>query len=663
MSKIKVMSEQLSNRIAAGEVIERPASVVKELVENAIDAGARHIRIEIEKAGSRLISVADDGSGMDGDDALLCIEPHGTSKIFTEEDIDRITTLGFRGEALPSIASISRFSIQTRTSDMLEGTRVRVEGGRLLEAAPAGCPVGTVMQVRDLFFNTPARRKFLKAPATEAHHIEEMVLSMALPRHEVGFELRMDGRLVFNSPASSTAEARIREFFGRQFADAMWPVDHAENGIRVTGFVASPGFTRNSRKEQRTFINGRAVESQTLYRGIREGYATLNEPGRFPPVILYLEMPPEEVDVNVHPAKREVRFKHEYAISRAVTAAVSKALKRSREVDYLNDEAENLPLSGQVPLHLVLDSAKISYTVRDTEQQEFAIPSSVVPPEPPAVKEESTVEPEPSPSRPVPAIASPPVPRFSPSPVRELEESPEAAATESAPDAELPPGAKPLFLNDPPPETPQPREVPPEKHIYPDAPFNGDWPTEILGVLDDTYILCAGRTGLVMIDQHAAHERIMFEHLLKAARTGVPAQPLLLPQLLELPATMSSLLLRNRKVFEVLGFDIEPMGSTSVMLNALPMEMPTHRPLNELIPDMLQELLDNMANKMPVELEYVARAACHAAIKAHDRLSPEGARELLRQLGECRQGTLCPHGRPTMVTVTFKEIEKRFGRR
>ena len=367
--------------------------------------------------------------------------------------------------------------------------------------------------------------------------------------------------------------------------------------------------------------------------------------------------------MNVHPAKREVRFKHEYAISRAVTAAVSKALKRSREVDYLNDEAENLPLSGQVPLHLVLDSAKISYTVRDTEQQEFAIPSSIAPPEPSAVKEESTVEPEPSPSRPVPAIASLPAPRFSPSPVRELKESSEAAATESAPDAELPPGAKPLFLNDPPPETPQPREVPPEKHIYPDAPFNGDWPTEILGVLDDTYILCAGRTGLVMIDQHAAHERIMFEHLLKAARTGVPAQPLLLPQLLELPATMSSLLLRNRKVFEVLGFDIEPMGSTSVMLNALPMEMPTHRPLNELIPDMLQELLDNMANKMPVELEYVARAACHAAIKAHDRLSPEGARELLRQLGECRQGTLCPHGRPTMVTVTFKEIEKRFGRR
>ena len=235
MSKIKVMDEQLSNRIAAGEVIERPASVVKELVENAIDAGATHIRIEIERAGSRLISVSDNGSGMDADDALLCIEPHGTSKIFTAEDIDRITTLGFRGEALPSIASISRFTILTRTAEMLEGTRVRIEGGRLLEAAPAGCAAGTVMQVRDLFFNTPARKKFLKSPATEAHHIEETVLGLALPRPEVGFELRIDGRTAFRSPAAPTPEARLRELFGRPFVENLWPVNHTESGITITG--------------------------------------------------------------------------------------------------------------------------------------------------------------------------------------------------------------------------------------------------------------------------------------------------------------------------------------------------------------------------------------------------------------------------------------------
>lgn len=290
MSKIKVMDEQLSNRIAAGEVIERPASVVKELVENAIDAGATHIRIEIERAGSRLISVSDNGSGMDADDALLCIEPHGTSKIFTAEDIDRITTLGFRGEALPSIASISRFTILTRTAEMLEGTLVRIEGGRLLEAAPAGCAAGTVMQVRDLFFNTPARKKFLKSPATEAHHIEETVLGLALPRPEVGFELRIDGRTAFRSPAAPTPEARLRELFGRPFVENLWPVNHTESGITITGFTAAPGFTRNSRREQRTFVNGRAVESAAIYRGIRDGYATLTESGRYAPAVLFLTL-------------------------------------------------------------------------------------------------------------------------------------------------------------------------------------------------------------------------------------------------------------------------------------------------------------------------------------------------------------------------------------
>ena len=226
MPHIQQLSPHVADLIAAGEVVERPASVVKALLENAIAAGATHIRIEIERAGSRLISVSDNGSGMDADDALLCIEPHGTSKIFTAEDIDRLTTLGFRGAALPSIASISRFTILTRTAEMLEGTRVRIEGGRLLEAAPAGCAAGTVMQVRDLFFHTPARKKILKTPATEAHHIEETVLGLALPRPEVGLELRIAGRTAFRSPAAPTPEARLRELFGRPFVENLWPVNH-----------------------------------------------------------------------------------------------------------------------------------------------------------------------------------------------------------------------------------------------------------------------------------------------------------------------------------------------------------------------------------------------------------------------------------------------------
>ncbi len=653
MSKIRVMSEHLSNRIAAGEVIERPASVVKELVENAIDAGAHRIRIEVERAGARLISVQDDGSGMDADDALLCIEPHGTSKLFDEAGIDRITTLGFRGEALPSIASVSRFLLRTRTSGMLEATQIRVEGGKLLEAAPAGGPVGTQVQIRDLFFNTPARKKFLKSPATEAHHIEETVLAMAIPRPEIGFELILDGRTAFNSPPAATPEARIREFFGRPFADSMWPVNHRENNISVTGFTASPGFTRNSRREQRTFVNGRAVESPAIYRGIRDGYATLTEHGRYAPAILFLEMPPEDVDVNVHPAKREVRFRHEFAVTRAVTAAIGNALKRSRTGNHSAVCENQLPLSGQVPLSLVLDSATVHYRPKNDEQPELAIHT----PPPGAADADryswtETITPE---AADAPEKLPSPVPAAAP----EHGGTPENSAASR--------GVTPaLDLTDrtaAPAEREEALRSSPQKFSPPEAPFNGDWPTEVLGILDRTYILAAGRSGLVIIDQHAAHERIMFEHLLRDAARGVPSQPLLLPQTLELPHPMRTLLLRHAKLFASLGFDFEPMGNNTLMLNAIPLEMPTHRPLTEMIPDMLQELLDNADNRIPVELEYIARAACHAAVRAHDELPLESARELLRQLGECRQGTLCPHGRPTMITITIKELEKRFARR
>ncbi len=643
MSKIKVMNEQLSNRIAAGEVIERPASVVKELVENAIDAGATHIRIEIERAGSRLISVSDNGSGMDADDALLCIEPHGTSKIFTADDIDRITTLGFRGEALPSIASISRFTILTRTAEMLEGTRVRIEGGKLIDAAPAGCAVGTVMQVRDLFFNTPARKKFLKSPATEAHHIEEMVVSLALPRPEVGFELRIDGRTAFRSPASPAPESRLRELFGRPFVENLWPVNHTESGITITGFTAAPGFTRNSRREQRTFVNGRAVESAAIYRGIRDGYATLTESSRYAPAVLFLSLPPEEVDVNVHPAKREIRFKHEFAITRAVTAAIGNALKRSREVPSPQRIDESaLPLDGRVPLRLLLDSAGVHYQPKEAEQPSLNLDPPISAP-------------------------SDPLPDAAPTETLFLTDPPGERITSDSdlPEELLPPRETATTV----PSSPDTAEPPPAVEPAPfpataAAPFNGDWPEEVLGILDQTYILASGRRGLVMIDQHAAHERIMFEKLLDEAKGGdAPTQALLLPQTLELPLPMCTLLLRYRKLFEVLGFDIEPLGSNTVMLNGLPASMMTRRPLEELIPDMLQELQENQGDRIPVELEYVARAACRAAIKAHDELTPELAKELLHRLGECRQGTLCPHGRPTMVTLTYREIEKRFGRR
>ncbi len=645
MSKIKVMPEELSNRIAAGEVIERPASVVKELVENAIDAGAKRIRIEIERAGSRLICVSDDGSGMDADDALLCLEPHGTSKLFSANEIDHIMTLGFRGEALPSIASVSRFTVTTRTADAMEGISVKVEGGKFLGTTPAAGAIGTTMMVRDLFFNTPARKKFLRSPATESHHIEEMVIAMALPRWEIGFELRLDGRLAFNSPASATPAARIREFFGKQFAENMWPVDHRENNMHITGFIAAPGFTRNSRHEQRTFVNRRPIEAPAIYRGLKDGYATLTDAGRYAPAILFIEMPPEDVDVNVHPAKREVRFKYDYSVSRAVTAAVNNALKRSREVPVQQVREPNLPVTGQVPLNLLLDNMQVRYTPKDTEQGEFELHPVIratVPAEKP-VSEKTFIPPvsEPEAEEEIPAaMATEELPAMEVQEVQEEQEVQEVQETQEVPDVNFS-----------------------ERFNFKAAPYTGGWPTEILGVLDNTYILAAGPQGLIMIDQHAAHERIMFEKLLEQARKGAAAQPLLLPQMVELPRSQMGLMLKYRHIFEKLGFDVEPMGNTSLMINALPLDLKVSRPLAEVFPDMLNELLENSENKIPVDGAYVARAACRSAIKAHESLPPEGAAELLRQLGECQQGTLCPHGRPTLININYNEIEKRFGRR
>ena len=636
MSKIRVMPEQLSNRIAAGEVIERPASVVKELVENAIDAGAKRIRIEIERAGSRLICVSDDGSGMDADDALLCLEPHGTSKLFTEKEIDHITTLGFRGEALPSIASVSRFTVTTRTADAVEGVCVKVEGGKFLGTTPAAGAIGTTMLVRDLFYNTPARRKFLRSPATESHHIEEMVIAMALPRWEIGFELRLDGRLAFNSPGSATPAARIREFFGKQFAENMWPVDHQENNMHITGFIAAPGFTRNTRHEQRTFVNRRPIEAPAIYRGLKDGYATLTDAGRYAPAILFIDMPPEDVDVNVHPAKREVRFKYDYAVSRAVTAAVNNALKRSRECPAEQLREPVLPITGQVPLSSLLETMQVNYTPKEVEQGEFELH--------PAIRSTETGKPQPEVKQPVPAETPRNVlPEAPELPEPELPDEPEVSdiqETEETPDIDFA-----------------------ERFNFKAAPYTGGWPTEILGVLDNTYILAAGPQGLIMIDQHAAHERIMFEKILDQARKGAAAQALLLPQMVELPRSLMGLVLKYRPVFEKLGFDVEPMGNTSLMVNALPLNLKVSRPLAEVFPDMLQELLENSENKIPTDGAYIARAACRSAIKAHEKLPPEGAAELLRQLGECRQGTLCPHGRPTLININYNEIEKRFGRR
>lgn len=616
MSKIRVMSRELSNRIAAGEVVERPASVVKELVENSIDAGATQIDVAVEKAGLRLIRVRDNGCGMDSEDALLALEPHGTSKLINESDIEHICTMGFRGEAIPSVAAVSDLTIRTRTADERSGTEVKVSGGSAPTTQPCGGPVGTTIEVENLFFNTPARKKFLKSDPTEERHIEDAVISLALGNPALGISLTIDRKKVLDCAPGASLELRVREFFGRSYAANLRPVDHRENHMHITGLVAAPGFDRPARKEQRFFLNHRPIESPILWRAVKSGYGTIaDEAGRFPPVILFIELPPEEFDINVHPAKREVRFKSEYVIGRAISTAIANALCRNDGAVALPPEAETPALPASIPVEQILQAAQIRYEV-DTARQLPLAPVEMV----------SELETAPEVASPTPPV---------------LSDQPEPAAQAETPVVKI-------------------RAKLPEEAV-----FAGNWPTQVLGIYDKSFILSVGGGELVIVDQHAAHERILFEEILdKLARGANAAQMLLIGQVVELSPVKVALLMRNRQLFEQLGFAFESVGRNEILVSALPENFHNHpETIPELFDAMLEELLENAKAQMPVNGEFAARAACRAAVKAHDDLTISEAEALLVKLRNCRQGTLCPHGRPTMITITRRELERRFWRR
>lgn len=642
MSRIKVMSKLLASRIAAGEVIERPASVVKELVENSIDAGATEIIVEIERAGSRLIAVTDNGCGMDEEDALLSLQQHGTSKLLSESDLDHIMTLGFRGEALPSIASVSKFTMITRVMDSPGGTMIQCDGEGGQTVRPCAGKTGTRIEVRELFGNLPARKKFLKSPATEEHHIEEVFAMMAIAHPEIGFKLLRDGQTAIHSPGSGKIEYRLRELFGKNFVDNLLPLEYTENGMHISGFIAAPGFTRPSRRDQKVFINTRPVEALAVYRGIKEGYGALAESGRYNPVVLFIEMPPEELDINVHPAKREVRFKAEYSVSRAVTAAVSGALRQMRSPDKIPVAAafnNSLPLSGKLPLSMIMDAAEVAYSPEKTIQPELP-------------------------------VSAPELPRNF-MPVREKKPAETAQFFET--EEELTESVKEVVPVQDVPETPAaeensslPEKVPVSLMVKPANPaaFSGVWPYRVIGAVDRTYILAESASGLVLIDQHAAHERIMFERILEQYNRGSAAkQQLLLPETIDLPRSMIKLLLGNKELFENLGFDLESAGGTTVLVNSIPLTPFQSRPVSQWITDMLDELLESSSSARLLSPEAAAKAACKAAVKAHDELSESAMTRLLDELKQCQQGTLCPHGRPTMIDFSIKELERRFGRR
>ncbi len=606
MSNIRILPEDISNRIAAGEVIERPASVVKELVENSIDAHATSITINIEKAGRKLISITDNGDGMDEDDTLLCFEPHATSKITSIEDIDSIATMGFRGEAIPSIASISRFRLRTRQIDCLEGYEVIVEGGKFISSSPAGCAPGTEMSIRDLFFNTPARRKFLRTDNTEEKHITDTVCQLALANSNIAFELIIDGVKAIETPADSSLLPRIQTFFGKTMTNSLLPLEFEKAGIKVTGYIAQHGYTKKSRKEQRSFLNNRPIESQAIYRGIANGYESLVMKGCYPPVILFLSMDPGRVDVNVHPAKREVRFREMGLVTSVITEAIYNTLRSA--------SVPTVSVAPELQLNSILNGASVNYTPQHIEQGSFkefdsknALPD-ITPEEYHTIPVDYTDMQDAQPAK--------------------------SIATES-----------------------------PTAVTQPDSgESKKDLSFEILAFLDETYILASSDSGLVIIDQHAAHERILFEHLMQSAKNETVSQKLLIPVTIDLSRSEVNFLKKNSELFLDLGFEVESFGNNTVIIHALPAAL-TADDAAELFADLLSSLIDEEKLSGRVDKAAIAQAACKKAVKAHDKLTLEEANALLQQMGQCSLPYSCPHGRPTIISISYKELEKRFGRR
>jgi DNA mismatch repair protein MutL len=569
MNRIRLLSEHVANQIAAGEVVERPASVVKELVENALDAEAKQITVTVKDGGRSAIVVTDDGYGMSRDDALLALERHATSKINKAEDLAGIQTLGFRGEAVPSIAAVSRFTLTTRECGTLSGTRIEINAGKIQSVKDTGTAEGTTIEVRNLFFNLPARRKFLRTPPTETAHVEHIVTLCALAHPAVAFRLTLDDREVFHLAPSRELLPRLRELYGKQLAEQLVPVRLEKDGIRVHGFVGKPGVSRGDRSQQHLFVNGRPVESRGLSYALREGYHTALMRGQFPVTFLFVEVEPATVDVNIHPTKREVRFRDEYAVRQVVIDAVRAAIEPQ----------------GVTPKALPVG-------FRDND----AAPTQTLP------------------------IFSLPVTAAPEQPLLELP----GTAVETT---------------------------------------EGKW--RILGAIGELYVIVESPEGLVLMDQHAAHERVLFERMLKdLAGEAAPSQKLLLPQTLEMEARDAEFLRSNLQTLQKLGVGISEFGDKTFLVDALPPYFPV-ADVGQLFRNIVDEVRQTgeQVHVRRLTEDRIATTVCRHAVKARDPLRGAELRGLLEQLHRCDLPFTCPHGRPTMIQLSYTELEKKFGRK
>lgn len=610
MGKISILPDTLCNQIAAGEVIERPAAVVKELLENSVDADGTKIIVALQQGGRREIRVTDNGQGMERDDALLAIERHATSKIRNMDDLQSIMSLGFRGEALPSIASVSRFEIVTRTEGEVSGTLVRVEGGVLRDVRDKGAPVGTTITVRDLFYNLPARRKFLRTVDTEMGHINDQFQKLALAHPGIHFQLAHQDREISRYPAATDGAQRAGQVLGVELVRKLRPFSFENKILRIHGYLSPPDLQRTSSQAVFSFLNGRPIWDRLVNRSILSAYESLLPKGKFPVVLLYMDLDPALVDVNVHPTKREVRFRSPGDIMEAVRLALREALKGNAPVMSFPD----VPVGGLI---------KNDFFPRtEREQGRGFLDSASASRKPPPPTRDSHIP------------QQLPVPAFSPSSSfpapKVLHEQPRELSSAGRHDA-MPEGSVRF----------------------------GD--LHILGQAAHAYIVLESPTGLVIVDQHAAHERIIYDRLC-AAQSHEPSQRLLRPVVVDLPPRQAVLLRKWLEELKSFGFDIEPFGGDAFVVHALPAGVPQCSP-EALIRDLLESAHEDESRpRWDLRARVAGAAACRQAVKAGQRMSPEEIRHLLRDLDRTAFPHTCPHGRPLSFEIDRDELKRRFQR-
>ncbi len=656
--KIKLLDASVANKIAAGEVVERPSSIVKELVENSIDAGATNVTVEIRGGGIDLIRITDNGCGMAEEDVKNAFLRHATSKISVAEDLNDILTLGFRGEALASVAAVSKIALTTRTKNSIEGTQIELTGGVIDRFFPCGCAEGTGITVCDLFFNTPARRKFLKRPSQEASYIQEAINRLALSNPQIAIRFISEGKTVLRTPGDSNLLSAIRAIFGQEVSCNMIPVDETRNGITLSGFIGKREIQRNNRSRQILFINGRSVKNDLISSAIQQGYAGRLNIGKFPFFILEMKVKGNLVDVNVHPTKQEVRFADGLPVYETVSSIINDVLLRNQEIPTLFRQEQTVeekkvfevetvnPRAVPEPVFPEGDKVKTEELKLDGVMEAIAQAFGSAPmqvedkPFAPITNIIKEMETKASDKTPQPPVFGETVTESEKAPVFwEMAKEPEKAPVK---------------------ETKEQITLTEAEAVQTELEIETDEVYKISGVLFDTYIIVETKDEAYIIDQHAAHERLLFERLFAQMKDGATSQLLLIPQIIKLSPQESALIEELMPKIEEMGFIIDDMGFGSLAVKAVP-DVLSDLNAEKFLTSLCEENIKNLKTN-ELKRAKLMQMACKSAIKGGDKLADSDIKKLLKLIKEEGIPLSCPHGRPILICLTKHELEVRFKR-